>query len=119
MEEARMEDKEPRNPEWDKISKALFAKNPEASSDAFVQSVMKRLEAAESGPRIVRIPAQWLAPVMGIAAMLLLALLPSRGMLPFEIPAIGEENEGVISQLVFAGGSPETDDVIGYVMEEQ
>lgn len=114
-----MEDKEPRNPEWDKISKALFAKKPEASSEAFVQSVMKRIEAAESGPRIVRIPSQWLAPVMGMAAMLLLALLPSRGMLPFETPAASEDNEGTISHLVFANGSPETDDVIGYVMEEQ
>lgn len=103
---------------WKKISETLFAKKQEPASEFFVQSVMKRIEAAEAHPRLVRIPAQWFAPVMGIAAMLLLALLPARGLMSAETFILNGDMDSA-SGWVFVSGAPETDEMLSFVMEEK
>lgn len=100
---------------WKKISEKLFASRSEPVSEAFAQSVMNRIKAAESGPRLVRIPEQWFAPVMGLAAMLMLALLPARGLMSMETVILGGDPEGTFLEL--GNGTPGTDEMLGFVME--
>ncbi len=104
-----------RSKAWNKISETLFSAKPEPVSEAFVQSVMDRLEA-EARPRLVRVPAQWFAPVVGVAAMLLLTLLPARGAVSVETMILGTDRASLAA---FGERLPETDEMLGFVMEEK
>ena len=100
---------------WKKIADKLFAQRDEPS-EAFVQNVMKRIDAAESGkPRLVRMPAQWFAPAMGIAAMLVLTFLPAKDVLSAEALLMGGETDRA-SEWISSGGAPETEDVLDMAM---
>ncbi len=102
---------------WKKISKALFTQKSEPASEAFVQSVMGRIRQAQSSPRLVRIPSYWFAPVIGIAAMLLLAILPAR--VPVSAESIILGGTDAVSGMAITGNVPEADDILSFVMEEQ
>ena len=97
---------------WDKIVKTLFPSEPAAGSEAFTQNVMRRIEKAESGPRLVRVPVQWLAPAMGVAAMLLLAIVPGKDIMSAETVLLGNEASSPYGQ------SADIDDAFGF-MEAQ
>ena len=110
--------------DWQELSKRLFEKVPVEPSEAFVQGVMRRIEADEAaraaGPRVIRIPlripVQWFAPVMGAAAVFLLALLPGRDFLSAETLVVGGELDAP-SSWALRGGSPQADEMLSFVME--
>lgn len=102
--------------DWKQISERLFAPRQEPTSEAFVQNVMRRIEAAEARPRILRIPVQWYAPLTGMAAMLLLAMLPTGNPLSVETLFTAGVSD---SSWMLDHNAPQTDDVLGYVLEAQ
>jgi hypothetical protein len=94
--------------DWKKISGTLFPAD-NGGSEAFVGNVMRRIERAESGPRIVRVPVQWLAPAMGVAAMLLLSLIPGKDIASTETLLTGGDASSVYGQ------SADIDDAFGFM----
>lgn len=95
---------------WKKVSKALFAPaSSNGGSETFVRGVMDRLEALETRRQGSVIPIQWFAPALGMAAMLFLALIPSR--------------QALSAEAIFMNGGLDSlgsaDEMLSFVMEER
>ena len=103
---------------WKAVSTALFARRPEpASSDFFVRQVMDKIEIPAVCPQKTWIPVQWFAPSVGIAAMLLLALVPSQTVSSAELLFVNGEDAQ--SQWMLSGASPKSDEVLSFILEEK
>jgi anti-sigma factor RsiW len=106
--------------DWKTISGKLFSGAEETVSDSFAERVAARLETSSARPvrwggaRLV--PVQWLAPLIGVAAMLVLAIVPAGEGLSAEALFMGGEPDGS-SRWVAADGAPQTDEALGFVME--
>lgn len=85
-------------------------------SEAFVSQVMNRIEALDQNPRRVRVPVQWFAPAIGMAAMLVLALLPAQGGFAPEM-LLWNARPGDPMNWVLSTETPQKDDVLNFVME--
>lgn len=104
---------------WKTLSGKLFGQAHPARSEAFVQNVMSRVRQAEVTRVPIRVmPVQWFAPVFGIAAMLLLAITPAVQAPSAENMFMGDASDAV-TQWVFMGNIPQSDDLLSFVMEER
>ncbi len=61
---------------WDSLSGRLFPKTPSRPTLDLTSSVLERIGIQESKPR--RVPVGWLAPAIGIAAIIVLSVMPLR-----------------------------------------
>lgn len=103
---------------WKQISGSLFNRDEKPVSDSFVGSVMSRIDAIERRKIPTRIATTWLAPAVGIAAMLFLSVLPgpARSLSMDSMllgPGINDPMQWVVS-----GDRPQTDDLLKFVLEE-
>jgi len=102
--------------EW---GRALAGSRPEVSSEVFVRGVMERIHSlgeVRRRPAFI-IPAQWLAPVIGAAAMILLSLVPSTESFTFESYLTGGK-VSYSTDALFLNSSTGPNDIVGYLMEE-
>ena len=84
---------------WQIIKEKLFIKETSEPSAGFSGRVMDRIRALESASRRTLIPVQWFAPVMGVAAIVLLAIIPAQELLSAEalIMEDGGQNDEILS----------------------
>lgn len=109
--------------QWERITGTLFRRSQSQPSEAFVQGVMGKLEALEENPRVYGRPmaAQWLVPTLGLGfvALLIFMALPEREpAFSTETLLLANGKEELASKWVFLSESPETDDLLGFALEE-
>lgn len=107
---------------WTTLSGRLFDKKLPQPSEFFVRGVMARIDALDAKkPRekqVFRIiPVEWFAPVFGLAAMLLLALVPASADLPSTEGLLLGGRSDTVSQWLATGAVPKSD-MMNLVMEE-
>lgn len=98
---------------WKKIKAALFSTAPPKDPESFVSRVMARLDETPvpARPHIQRVPVRIFAPLVGVAAMLLMAIVPVSG--PSADWMVGSDR---MSQLAFSGEAPQNDDMLEFVL---
>ena len=110
---------------WAKTAKVVFKTAKPEASEFFVHRVMERVHALEtSRPGFDwkqkvswNISLPWLVPVVGLAAMLLLAPVSSLPYLSTETLLTGGAVD-TASQWMFSKEPLKSDEVLGFVMEE-
>ena len=107
-------DQESKN--WRLIRQKLFSAPEPKTSEFFVSQVMERIRTIEEKPRMVFAPARWFAPVVGVAAMLLLTIVPSQEPLSAEALFMGGETD-TPSGLAFSDVTEKPDDILALVLE--
>ncbi len=90
-----------------------------SGTDFFVNKVMDRIHTLESvSSRRVRIQAQWFAPAFGIAAMLILALIPTKTGYSADMLLMNNISGNSVDWVV-SSDAPLKDDMLRFVMEER
>lgn len=102
----------------DKFIKQLFKSPPAEAPFGFADRVMRRVEAA-SAPKTARIiPVGWFAPAIGMAAMLLLAILPSSPATAVSADMLFMNNPmDKSSQVLMSAGMPQEDEMLEWIEE--
>ncbi len=108
--------------QWQQTAGRLFRAPRVATSEAFVERVMRRIATPDRQPfRLPRwiLEGGWLVPALGFGVMLLVMVRgPLEQTVSIESLLLSDGREPAVLQQVLTGESPNADDILGLLMEE-